>query len=54
MTQAIIFMCLALAGGAYYSEMGSHLVLFCLIFGLVGSIQSVDLPCLVSAIGAWS
>ena len=52
--QACIFIIIGILGMKYSETMASHLGIFCFLFALVGSIQSVDFPCLVGTIGAWT
>ena len=34
--------------------MGDRLVLFCLLFGTIGAVQSIDFPCFIGTMGAWT
>ena len=31
-----------------------RLILFCFLFGTIGAVQSVDFPCFVGTVGAWT
>ena len=35
-------------------EMENRLVLFCVLFASIGAVQSVDFPCFIGTVGAWS
>ena len=52
--QAILFSGVGFAGLKNEATMEDSLLIFCLIFGTIGAIQSVDYPCFVATVGAWT
>lgn len=52
--QGILFLLIGFGGNWFSSDMQSALWYFSLCFVLVGAIQSIDFPCLISTIGAWT
>ena len=52
--QALLFFFVGRAGNAYETTMESKLALFCVIFALIGAVQSVDFPCIIGTVGAWT
>mmetsp|Transcript_28597 Transcript_28597/g.35413 ORF Transcript_28597/g.35413 Transcript_28597/m.35413 type:complete len:233 (+) Transcript_28597:52-750(+) len=52
--QAVFFVIIGYMGLCFAETIESRLLLFCLMFILVGSVQSVDLPCIVATMGAWT
>ena len=52
--QAILFSGVGFAGLKNETTMEDKLILFCILFGTIGAIQSVDFPCFVGTVGAWT
>ena len=40
--------------GANSDDISQRLILLCLLFGAIGAVQSVDFPCFVGTVGAWT
>lgn len=52
--QAVLFFIMGSIGEAHQTDLQSQLYSFMTLFALVGIIQSVDFPCLVSTMGVWT
>ena len=49
-----MFLFVGFGGNWFHDDMQGALWYFCACFILVGMIQSIDFPCLISAIAAWT
>lgn len=52
--QAVLFIGVGVVGHKSHGEIESRFAILCLLFGLIGAVQSVDFPCFVGTVGAWT
>ena len=52
--QAGLFAAVGFVGIREADVIDQRLILFCVLFGVIGAVQSVDFPCFVGTVGAWT
>ena len=52
--QACLFSLVGITGIKDADVIQDKLILLCILFGTIGAVQSVDFPCFVGTVGAWT